>query len=242
LDFGEGSILSNFVCLLELNILIIELVDAVDHGLHQLHLGVAQTVLVGNVISAASLATGLSACATWLHAQLLAAGLEGWHTFGGPSGQIDVHRGSHACSQVAGAGVQISKLIAQLEAFARLASDRLLYGFNSLGQSAEHFLHITTFLHRDDSELILFVDPGQEGLVIIVEDSTTLGPITLHTSGNQVLVARDEQEVIVNELLSDIFVHAQQWVVFTGQLAAEFVESGLHQVLNTQTLIFCDSG
>jgi len=198
-------------------------------------------VLVGNVISAASLATGLSACATWLHAQLLAAFLEGIHTFGSPSGQIDVHRGSHACSQVGGAGVQISKLGAQLESFVGLGFDTVTNRFDSEGKTIENFTDVSSFLHGDDSELILLIDPGQEGLGGIVENATTLGPVALHTSGNQVLVPRDKQEVVVNELLSDLLLHASQRVVVARKVSREAGESLLHQALHLDTLILRDT-
>lgn len=41
------------VLLLELDVLLVEGVDAVDHALHQLHLGVAQAVLVRDVVRVA---------------------------------------------------------------------------------------------------------------------------------------------------------------------------------------------
>ena len=41
------------VLLLELDVLLPEGVDSVDHALHELDLGVAETVLVGYVISVA---------------------------------------------------------------------------------------------------------------------------------------------------------------------------------------------
>ena len=41
------------VLLLELNVLLVEGVDTVNHDLDQLHLGVAETVLVGDVVGVA---------------------------------------------------------------------------------------------------------------------------------------------------------------------------------------------
>jgi len=90
--------------------------------------------------------------------------------------------------------------------------------------------------------LILLIDPGQEGLLLIVEDATTFWPVTLHTSGNQVLVAGDEQEMVVHKLLSNSFSHAHERVVVTGQFSLEFSESRLHQLLNAKTLFLGDSG
>ena len=45
------SLLADAVLLLESNVLLDQGVDAVDHALDQLHLGVAQSVLVGDVVS-----------------------------------------------------------------------------------------------------------------------------------------------------------------------------------------------
>ena len=44
---------SDVVLLLELHILLPQCVDGVDHDLDQLHLGVAQAVLVGDVVGVA---------------------------------------------------------------------------------------------------------------------------------------------------------------------------------------------
>ena len=41
------------VLLLELEVLLVQGVDAVDHGLDELHFGVTETVLVGNVVGGA---------------------------------------------------------------------------------------------------------------------------------------------------------------------------------------------
>ena len=42
------------------------------------------------------------------------------------------------------------------------------------GESLKHFSDVSSLLHRDDSELIFLVEPDQEGLVVIVEDSFNL--------------------------------------------------------------------
>ena len=86
------------------------------------------------------------------------------------------------------------------------------------GQSFEYTLDITTLLHGDDSKLILFVDPDKECFGCVVEDTTALWPVTLHTSYLQVWISRHEKEVIIDQLLSDLLVHASQWVVFTSKI------------------------
>ena len=86
------------------------------------------------------------------------------------------------------------------------------------GQSFEYTLDITTLLHGDDSELILFVDPDKECFGCVVEDTTALWPVTLHTSYLQVWISRHEEEVIIDQLLSDSFIHSSQWIVVARKI------------------------
>ena len=86
------------------------------------------------------------------------------------------------------------------------------------GQSFEYTLDITTLLHGDDSKLILFVDPDKECFGCVVEDTTAFWPVTFHTSYLQVWISRHEEEVIIDQLLSDLLVHASQWVVVSGKI------------------------
>jgi len=51
-----------------------------------------------------------------------------------------------------------------------------LDGCVSLGESSEDCLDITTRLHGDDSELIFFIDPNQEGLCSVAENTTSIWP------------------------------------------------------------------
>ena len=92
------------------------------------------------------------------------------------------------------------------------------------GQSFEYTLDITTLLHGDDSKLILFVDPDKECFGCVVEDTTALWPVTLHTSYLQVWISRHEEEVIIDQLLSDLLVHASQWVVVSGKITLNHIK------------------
>merc|ERR1711936_1508248 len=80
-----------------------------------------------------------------------------------------------------------------------------------------------------------FLSP--EGLLCVVEDATTLRPVTLHTGNGQVPVSRDKEEVVVNQLLADLLVHASQRVVVSGKVGGEGLNCILHQVLNSLTLV-----
>ena len=171
------------VLLLELQILLPESVDGVNHDLDQLDLGVSQPVLVGDVVGVTGLTTGLSTSTTGLDSQLLTASLQLVNSLLGPAGQVHVDGGPHAGAEVGGAGVDISVLLGQSVVLAGLSLDGLLDGLDTTGQAAEYSLDVSTLLHGDDAGLVLLVDPEQEGLGVIVEDAATLGPVTLH-AGN----------------------------------------------------------
>merc|ERR1712240_230818 len=179
-------------------------VDTVNHLLDQLNLRVSEPVLVGDVVGVSGLATRLSTGATGLQVKLLATSLELVNAVLGPAGQVDVDGGPHASAKVGGAGVDVAVLLIQAEVLARLLLHRVLDSLDTLGEPGEHFFHISSLLHGDDAELVLFVHPDKESLVLVVEDTTTLGPVTLHTGNSKVPVARDEEEVVVNELLADL--------------------------------------
>lgn len=58
----------------------------------------------------------------------------------------------------------------------------LLDGGSGTGESLEDSSDVSTGLHGDDTELILFIDPDEEGLVVIVEDTSAIGPVTVETA------------------------------------------------------------
>ena len=108
-------------------------------------------------------------------------------------GKIDVHGGSHSSTEVGGAGRNVTEMGVVLE----LGDSLNLVGGD--GKTLEDLANVRSLLHRDDSELIFLVDPDQESLVVIVEDTTGLGPFSLETARLEVLVTTLEQEVISDE-------------------------------------------
>merc|ERR1719370_1527602 len=103
-------------------------------------------------------------------------------------------------------------------------------------------LDISSLLHGDDAELILFINPGEEGLCGVVEDTTTLGPVSLHTSNLEVSISRHKQEVIINQLLSNLLIHSSQRIVSSRKISLQVGKGLLHQLLNSNTLFLGNSG
>ena len=179
---------------------------------------------------------------TGLQSKGLTPGLQAINTILGPAGQVNVDGGTHASAQVGGARVDVTELGGEQEVLARFSLDGVTDGLDAPGETLEDTLDVTSLLHGNDTELILLVDPDQESLVSVVEDTTALGPVTLHTGYLQVGVTRHEEEMVIDELLADLLIHTGQGVVGTGQVTFHFGECVLHQSLNIDTLLLGDTG
>lgn len=55
--------------------------------------------------------------------------------------------------------------------------DVLLFGGDGAGKAVEYLLGVTAWLHRDDAQLVLLIHPHKEGLLVVVKDTTPLGPV-----------------------------------------------------------------
>ena len=133
-----------------------------------------------------SLATRFTTGATGLETHAIASGLQSINGVLGPSGEVNVDGCTHTSSQVGWARVDITEFGGDLEVLARFSLDGISDSLDTPGETLENTLDITTLLHGDDTELILLIDPDQESLGGIVEDTTALGPVTLHTGNLQV--------------------------------------------------------
>jgi len=138
--------------------------------------------------------------------------------------------------------VDITVSLIKSKVLARLGLDGLSDSLDATGKTLEDTLDVTTLLHGDDSGLILLVDPEKEGLGLVVEDTSALGPVALHTGDLEVSVTRHEEEVVINKLLTDSLIHASKRVVGTSKIASELGESGGHQLLDVDSLLLGDSG
>jgi len=230
------------VLLLEGNVLSVQGVDTVNHALDELDLGVAQTMLVGDIVGDASLAARFTAGTTGLNLEFFTSLLKSIEAFLGPAGEIHVDGGPHAGTKVGGAGVDIAVLGVKHEFLAALGLDGVTDGLDTAGEALKDGPDVTTVLHGDDPKLILFINPDEEGLLSIVVDTTTLGPVALHTSHSEVGITRHEEEVIVDELLADLLVHASQGEVLSSEITGELTEGALHEVLNAYALVLGDAG
>merc|ERR1711892_941892 len=199
-------------------------------------------MLVGDVISASSLAARFSTGSTGLDSELFATSLELVNRFLGPARKVNMDGGTHTSSKICWAGVDVPILLGKGKVLAALSLDRVSNSLDSTCKTLKDTFDITSLLHGDDSGLIFFIDPEKEGPGSIVEDSTALWPATLHTSNSKVTVSTDKEEVVIYKLLADSFIHASKRIIASSKIISQLGESAAHQLLNINTLLLGDSG
>merc|ERR1711970_1191912 len=227
--------------LLEISVLSNKGVDTINHLLHQLHLRVAKPVLVGDVIGHTGLSTRFSPGSTGLKMKFFTPGLKSFESFLGVSREVNMDRCSHTSSQVGWAGVDITILGVKHEVLSRLSFNRISNSLDATGKTIENTSDISSTLHGDDPELIFLIDPGEEGLVLVVEDATALWPVSLHTSNLEVRISGNEKEVIIDQLLTNLLVHASKWVVGTSKVTSQVSKSLGHKFFNSNSLFLGDA-
>jgi len=108
----------------------------------------------------------------------------------------------------------------------------------SNGKSSEDFTNIGSLLHGDNSELIFFIDPYEEGLVLVVIDTSSGWPVSVETTGFQESVSFLEKEMICDKLFLILFGHGGERVVGTSMLTGELLQSSGYDVFNFISLSF----
>lgn len=166
--------------------------NTIDHVLNELLLRSAESPSVGDiehtVVGLSMLTVGTTNLDIVLISDLLELSL-----ISGELGQLDVHRGSEGSTKVSRARGDVTEMVILGE----LAV--LLDGGGGSRESGENGLDISSVLHRDNSELILFIDPDQESLSIIVEDTTTVGPVSVE------IASLEESVTFPKEIVSNLF-------------------------------------
>ena len=93
--------------------------------------------------------------------------------------KLDVDGGSEGSSQVGWAGGDVTEMLIVGE-----LADSLDVSSGS-AESVEHLEDTSSLLHGDDSELILLIDPDEESLGVIVEDTSAGWPVSVKVASLQ---------------------------------------------------------
>ena len=81
---------------------------------------------------------------------------------------------------------------------------------SSFGESGEYCTNIGTLLHGNDPELVLFIDPDEESLLVVVENTSALWPVSVQTAGIKETITLFEQEMVINQLLLLLWSHGSK--------------------------------
>ena len=111
----------------------------------------------------------------------------------------------------------------------------------SNGESLENLADVGTLLHGDDTKLVLLIHPDEEGLCVVVEDPTSLGPVVLKTAGFKIFVTTLEEEVISDKLVPFSIGHGSEGVVLALEFSSEGVEGRDNLRLNLTALLSSDA-
>ena len=93
--------------------------------------------------------------------------------------EVDVDGSSKSGSEVGWAVGDVSKMVVLGE------SSLGLNNSSGGGESLEDLLDVGTLLHGDDSKLILLIDPHEEGLGIIMEDTSSVWPVSVEVASSK---------------------------------------------------------
>ena len=108
-------------------------------------------------------------------------------------------------------------------------------------ESVEDLLDASTWLHGDDSQLIFLVNPDQERLCIIVEDTSSWWPVSVEVACLQESVTLLEQEMVIDEFLWNFWAHTIKWVEGTLQVTFEWFASLNNFIHDFKSLFLGDS-
>lgn len=149
--------------------------NTVVHVLDEVLLGAAETASVRDIEDTFVTLGGLSGGSTDLHVKLLGDGLE-LISLLSEEWELDMDGGTEGSSEVGWAGGDASEVIVAGE------SGTLLNVTDGSAESVEDLVDIGTLLHGDDSKLILFVNPDEESLSIVVEDTSARWPVAVEAA------------------------------------------------------------
>ena len=96
-------------------------------------------------------------------------------------------------------------------------------------------------MHGDDSELVFFVDPDKERLLIVVEYTSSLGPVSVQATSIKESISFFEKEVVSNQLILLFRSHSSERIEGTGKLTFKSAASLNNLLLNLVSLLSCNS-
>eukprot|EP00960_Hanusia_phi_P045715 757394-Hanusia_phi.AAC.9 len=214
-----------------------DLGNSVDHLLHELDLGEADALLVGDVPLSSHSLRVLARRPAGLQVEGIADLLEGLGVLV-ELGDADHDRGAEAGAEVGGAGAEEAELFAVHELRSVLLRC-LRDGVGNLAEAGEDRPDVSSLLHCDDAAVVLFVAPGKRRLLVVVEDAAVVRPLASSPSHSQQLSGTGllEEEAVGLEHLLLLCGEVAEGVVLALQLSLEHPKRLLEHVLHALALL-----
>jgi len=133
--------------------------------------------------------------------------------------QIDVNGCSHGGTKVGWARSDVTKMRVVSE-----FNDRFNMGGGS-AESLEDSCDVSSWLHRNNSELILLIDPDKESLGVVVENTSAGWPVSVKTARFEEFVTFLEEEMIGNELVLILLAHTLKRIELSFEVTFEGLAS-----------------
>ena len=149
--------------------------DTIVHILNKVLLRATESTAVRDIEDAIAGIGVLTAGSTDLDVVLSSDCLELLHA-GTELGKVDVDGGTEGGTKVGWAGSDVTQVVVVGETGVSLNDA------GGSGESLEDGADVSSRLHGDNTELILFVDPDEEGLVVVVEDTSASWPVTVEAA------------------------------------------------------------
>lgn len=126
-------------------------------------------------------------------------------------GNQDVHTASHSSPQI-GRAARDAAQRGVGHKHVTLSRDFLQAFLNRADpvvKSLCNLHHISSVLHADDAQVVAFVDPQQESLVLVVEDTAAQRPVFVVARGSLHGISSAEEEMVRDQPLSLLIGHAR---------------------------------
>ena len=165
--------------------------DAIIHILNKLNLGTSKSSLVGYVIGVVRWLAVLSMDTANLDEKFSCNFLK-LIFFLSKIRKLNMDWSPEGSAEVGRARCDVTKTLIMWE---------LGDFFNLTGsscKSGEYSSNVCSLLHGNDSELILFIHPDKEGLIVVMEDTSSFWPVSVASTSLKESITLFKQEMIFN--------------------------------------------
>ena len=90
--------------------------------------------------------------------------------------ELDHASSTKTSSQIGRASQDITEMVIVHKIFSHALKD-ISNDAGGFCEAIEDSMYVVSFLHRDNSRVVLFVDPNKEVAGFVVEDTTSVGPV-----------------------------------------------------------------